>query len=196
MEHKSLSQNDYMSFDSSITNSPDSVLKNIQKSNEKHLLPEIISVKYLHANTAFDLKFPKGKSFNDSLLKFLKIYKDSLPPISGYSTYLVRVGCDLDSTASSVCYHNFATLSYDLLLLYEPNMKQATVINVGYNFLGDAYDESMSYTMNANVINLEERYLVDSDPDENDEIDAVDNLRKKHTIRISDKGKISITEAR
>lgn len=192
----SLSQNDSMSFDSSITNSPDSVLKSDQKSNKRHLLPEINSVKYLHANTTFELNFPKGKSFNDSLLKFLKIYKDSLPPISGYTTYLVRVACDLDSTASSVCYHNFASLSYDLLLLYEPDIKRAIVINVGYSFLGDAFDESMSYTMNSNIIELEERYLVDSDPDENDEIDAVDNLRKKHTIRISDKGKISITEVK
>ncbi|HCS21366.1 MAG TPA: hypothetical protein DIW47_12540 [Bacteroidetes bacterium] len=163
--------------------------------NETHLLPEINSVKYLHANTAFELKFPKGKSFNDSLLKFLRIYKDSLPPISGYNTYLVRVSCDIDSTTSSVCYHEFGSLSYDLLLLYEPNIKQATVINVAYNFLGDAFDESMSFTINSNVIKLEESYLADSDPDENDEIDAVDNLRKKHTIRISDKGKISITEA-
>jgi hypothetical protein len=164
---------------------------------EKKLLPQIKYLQYFHAETFFEKVFPKNKTYEDSLIKFLKYYDKKLGNIRNYEVYYIDIKCEIDSTAKCVC-NNVNPLSgmYGVLILYDPLSKNAKVINVLYNFLSDSETYEMYWESGKenNIVFLQEQAMIGGESDENGIMEVEEHIGRKHRIEILPGGKISITQ--
>jgi len=149
-------------------------------------LPLVKSITYLSTSAFFEKVYP-SEIIKDSIamLRIFKTYNNKLPPISKYEVYFTRVNCEVGTDTTSKYLCTDPSFLIEFIVLYDPSIKHAYVILIGYNFLLDSVTYNMSFSIDKDAkIFLSEEAMADTG----------ETIGKKYLIEITSAGKIIISE--